>query len=66
MDLSELNEDVMQKREQLETALDTFGIPAKVITTRSKDLDYSIPKAPFSQVFYSFFLLYSSPVPRTS
>lgn len=31
MDLSELNEDVMQKREQLETALDTFGIPAKVI-----------------------------------
>lgn len=31
MDLSELSEDVMLKREQLETALDTFGIPAKVI-----------------------------------
>lgn len=31
MDLSELNEDVMQKREQLENALNTFGIPAKVI-----------------------------------
>ena len=31
MDLSELNEDVMLKRQQLETALDTFGIPAKVI-----------------------------------
>ncbi len=31
MDLSELNEDVMLKRQQLENALDTFGIPAKVI-----------------------------------
>ena len=31
MDLSELNEDVMQKRDQLEMALETFGIPAKVI-----------------------------------
>ena len=31
MDLSELNEDVMQKRVQLEDALETFGIPAKVI-----------------------------------
>ena len=31
MDLSELNEDVMQKRDQLENALETFGIPAKVI-----------------------------------
>ena len=31
MDLSELNEDVMLKRQQLEAALDTFGIPAKVI-----------------------------------
>ena len=31
VDLSELNEDVMLKREQLENALDTFGIPAKVI-----------------------------------
>ena len=31
MDLSELNEDVMFKRQQLENALDTFGIPAKVI-----------------------------------
>ena len=31
MDLSELNDDVMLKRQQLENALDTFGIPAKVI-----------------------------------
>ena len=31
MDLSELSEDVAQKRIQLENALDTFGIPAKVI-----------------------------------
>lgn len=31
MDLSELNDDIMAKREQLEIALDTFGIPAKVV-----------------------------------
>ncbi|MBO5884425.1 MAG: DNA translocase FtsK, partial [Clostridia bacterium] len=31
MDLSELNEDVAHKRDQLENALETFGIPAKVI-----------------------------------
>lgn len=31
MDLSLMNEDVVMKREELEIALDTFGIPAKVI-----------------------------------
>lgn len=31
MDLSELNEDVMQKRTQLEESLEQFGIPAKVV-----------------------------------
>ena len=31
MDVSEISTDIMQKREQLEIALDTFGIPAKVI-----------------------------------
>lgn len=31
MDLSTMNEDVVMKREELEMALDTFGIPAKVI-----------------------------------
>ena len=31
MDVSEISADIMQKREQLEIALDTFGIPAKVI-----------------------------------
>lgn len=31
MDLSELNEDVMQKRSQLEESLEQFGIPAKVV-----------------------------------
>lgn len=31
MDLSLMNQDVVMKREELEIALDTFGIPAKVI-----------------------------------
>ncbi|MBQ3494721.1 MAG: hypothetical protein IJA69_04830 [Clostridia bacterium] len=31
MDVSEISADIVQKREQLEIALDTFGIPAKVI-----------------------------------
>lgn len=31
MDLSSMNDDVVMKREELEMALDTFGIPAKVI-----------------------------------
>ncbi len=31
MDLSLVNQDVVMKREELEIALDTFGIPAKVI-----------------------------------
>lgn len=31
MDLSLMNDDVVMKREELEMALDTFGIPAKVI-----------------------------------
>lgn len=31
MDLSLINQDVVMKREELEIALDTFGIPAKVI-----------------------------------
>ena len=31
MDLSSVNQDVVKKREELEMALDTFGIPAKVI-----------------------------------